>query len=319
MKFSNLAMLAALAVGVGATVGQSQTRQAKVRGAVSGVVPSAAPAFSVNREAGFVMRVLNAASEDRLFNVAASVAFYALLSIVPTLAAGVSLFGLFADPRALTHAPDFLAKILPAEAISLVQGEATRLASQPAPTLSFKLAISLALSLWSASAAVRAMFDALNVVENVEEGRSIVRLYATAMAVTLGGVVVLLIAGTMIGANPGFVALGPFTQETVFLYAMLRWPLFFAVAVATIAALYRLGPCVRPAGYFRLLPGAAFAAFLWAAGSSAFGWYVATMANYTATYGSLATIASLMTWLWLSSAIVLLGAQINHEIVNRAR
>jgi membrane protein len=89
--------------------------------------------------------------------------------------------------------------------------------------------------------------------------------------------------------------------------------------VATIALLYRIGPSVKAASYVRLLPGAALAALLWAAGSSAFGWYVATLANYTATYGSLATVAVLMTWLWLSAAIVLMGAQVNHEIIRRTR
>ena len=311
MKFSTYAVLAALAVSAGAALSRSQMSLATASGTVARA--------TVKRDSGFVMRVYQATSEDRLFNVAASVAFYALLSLVPTLAAAVSMFGLFADPRALAQTPEFISHILPAAAISLVQGEAARLAAQPAPTLSIKLAISLALSLWTASAAVRALFDALNVVENVEEGRSVIRLYATALAATLGSLVVLLIAVTMIGANPDFVALGPFTEETVFLYAVLRWPLFFAVAVATIAALYRLGPCVRPAGYLRLLPGAAFAAFLWAAGSSAFGWYVATLANYTASYGSLATVAILMTWLWLSAAIVLLGAQVNHEMNRAAR
>jgi membrane protein len=76
---------------------------------------------------------------------------------------------------------------------------------------------------------------------------------------------------------------------------------------------------VRAASYVRLLPGAAFAAFIWAVGSSAFGYYVSKMANYSATYGSLATVAILMTWLWLSAAIVLLGAQLNHEINRRRR
>ena len=314
MKLSNLALLSAMAVGAGVALTRSQRPLDGARAIVSRVASTPR-----SGRGGVAMRVYAAAVQDRLFNVAASVAFYALLSLVPTLAAAVSLLGLFADPLTLAKAPGFLAHVLPADAISLVQGEASRLAAQPAPTLSFKLAISLGLSLWSASVAARAIFDALNVVEDVEERRSVVRLYATALAVTLGGVGVLLIAAAMIGANPDFVALGPFSRQTVFLYALLRWPLFFAIAVATIAALYRLGPCVRPAGFFRLLPGAALAAFLWAVGSSAFGWYVARLANYTATYGSLSTVAVLMTWLWLSAAIVLLGAQVNHEINRPAR
>ena len=319
MKFTQLAVFAALAVVFGAALGRSRAPLAQIRGAFDGVATTLPPEAPAERSASFVLRVLNDASDARLFSVAASVGFYALLSIVPTLAAAVSLFGLFADPKWLGEAPAALSRVLPGEAVALLSHEAQRLVAQPAQALSLKLGVALALSLWTASAAVRAMFDALNVIEGVEETRGIIRRYATALAVTLGAIVILLLAAAMIGGNPDFIALGPFTRETVFLYAALRWPLFFCVAVATIAALYRVGPSVRAAGYFRLLPGAAFAAFIWAAGSSGFGWYVGRMANYSATYGSLATVAILMTWLWLSAAIVLLGAQLNREINRGAR
>jgi membrane protein len=97
----------------------------------------------------------------------------------------------------------------------------------------------------------------------------------------------------------------------------LRWPIFFCVAVVVIAALYWVGPSRPPAPFSRLLPGAALAALLWAAGSSLFGWYVSAMGNYSATYGSLATVAVVMTWLWVSASVVLLGAQFNFERARR--
>ena len=314
MKWDRLVILAALALGAGAlmTAPDPVARLAGVADTFRRPEPSA-------RAAGFLWRVIDNASRARLFSVAASVGFYALLSIVPTLAAAVSLFGLFADPKALADTPGALAQVLPAPAISLLQHEAQRLTAQPVQALSLKLGVALAISLWSASAAVRAMFDALNVIEGVEESRPLLRRYATALAVTLGGVVMLALAAAMIGANPSFVALGPFTQETLFLYGALRWPAFFVFAVLTIALFYRLGPSVKAARFTRLLPGAAVAAFFWAAGSSAFGWYVATLANYTATYGSLATVAILMTWLWLSCAIVLMGARVNRELNRSGR
>jgi membrane protein len=308
MKLSHWTVLAALAVALGAALRR-----------VEAPLAAALDPTPARGGVGLVMRVVDDVSRARLFTVAASVGFYALLSIVPTLAAAVSLVGMFADPVSLADAPNALGSLLPAEAVALVQGEAQRLAAQPLQALSLKLGVALALSVWSASAAVRALFDALNVIEAIEETRPFLRRYATALAVTLGGVVVLALAGAIIGANTTLLAKGPFSQETLFLYGALRWPLFFCVGVAAIALLYRVGPSRAPASFARLLPGAAFAAFWWAAGSSAFGWYVATLANYTATYGSLATVAILMTWLWLSAAIVLLGAEVNLEINRGAR
>ena len=164
---------------------------------------AAAVAPAKPRSDNILVRLYHDMSEDRLFPVAAGVAFYGLLSLVPSLAAAVSLFGLFADPERLARLPDVLTTMLPAEAVKLVQGEAQRLVSQGAPSLSLKLGFAVALSLWSASAAVRALFDALNVIDEQQETRSILRLYATALAVTLGGVVVLSLAVALIGAEPG--------------------------------------------------------------------------------------------------------------------
>ncbi len=144
-------------------------------------------------------------SEDRLFPVAAGVAFYGLLSLVPSLAAAVSLFGLFADPARLAKLPDVLTTVLPGEAVSLVQGEAQapRLArgvifvasSSPSPS-SFRCG---APAPRCARCSTRSMSST-----SQEEQRSLVRLYGTALAVTLGGIVVLSLAVVLIGASPAF-------------------------------------------------------------------------------------------------------------------
>jgi membrane protein len=306
MKASSLALLGAVAVAVGAV-------SKKARAPIALVTPAETP----QRSGNILVRVYQDATQDRLFAVAAGVAFYALLAIAPALAVAVSVFGLFADPAQLAGLSQSLAAVLPAEAAKLVQDEAMRLASQPHPALSIKLGIALLLSLWSASAAVRSCFDALNVIDGQEEQRSLVRLYATAVAATLLGVIVFLLSLAVIGASPKFVAFGALSQQTVWLYTLLRWPIFFCVAVVVIAALYWVGPSRPPAPFSRLLPGAALAALLWAAGSSLFGWYVSAMGNYSATYGSLATVAVVMTWLWVSASVVLLGAQFNFERARR--
>ncbi|HXT09527.1 MAG TPA: YihY/virulence factor BrkB family protein [Roseiarcus sp.] len=110
---------------------------------------------------------------------------------------------------------------------------------------------------------------------------------------------------------------GGLPPQAAQLYGLLHWPLFFCFAVFVIAFLYWAGPCRPPARYPRLLPGAATAAFLWAFGSYVFSWYVEALANYSAAYGSLATVIVTMTWLWVSAAIILLGAQVNYELTRR--
>ena len=313
MKLSSLTILGAAAIAVGAMTQRVVRPLAQAAGQVADFLP----AVPAPRSGNILVRIYRDAMDDRLFAVAAGVAFYALLALVPSLAAAVSLFGLFANPADLAKLPAELTAFLPAEAVALVQDEAQRLASQPPQALSIKLGIALFLSLWGASAAVRATFDALNVVDEQEEKRSIVRLYATALGVTLAAVIVFLFTIALIGANPKFVAFGPVSGETVWLYSLLRWPFFFLLAVIAIAALYWVGPSRPPAKFTRLLPGAAFAALLLALGSWAFSFYVSTLGDYSATYGSLATVVVMMTWLWVSASVMLLGAQINYELTHR--
>jgi membrane protein len=309
MKLWKWAFLGAAGLAAGALSRPAEAPLAQAAGAAAQIVRPP-------QKRAFLIRVYQYAMEDRLFAVAAGVAFYALIALAPTLAVAVSLFGLFMDPKQVADLPTALAPILPSEAISLVENEARRLASEPSQSLSIKLAVGLALSIWGASAAVRASFDALNVIDEQEETRSILRLYATALATTLAGLIVFVFAIVIIGANPGFVALGEFSQETIWLYGMLRWPVFFVIAVLSLNCFYWVAPSRPPAPFWKQLPGATVAALVWAIASSAFGWYVAALGNYTATYGSLATVVVVMTWLWFSAAIMLLGAQINFALTH---
>jgi membrane protein len=97
-------------------------------------------------------------------------------------------------------------------------------------------------------------------------------------------------------------------------FAWLRWPIFVVVAATSIAVLYRVGPSRTPPPYAPLWSGALVAAALWAASSEGFAWYVSSLGNYQAVYGSLATVAIFLTWVWLSASAVLIGAIINAEI-----
>jgi membrane protein len=275
MKVSNLALVGALAIAAGAASKRAQAPAAAAASRVAAVLP---PTKKRKRSGNILVRIYRDAQEDRLFAVAAGVAFYALLALAPSLAAAVSVFGLFADPAQLAKLSSSLSAVLPAEAAKLVQDEAQRLASQAHQALSMKLGIALFLSLWTSSAAVRSSFDALNVINEQEEQRSIVRYYGTSLGATLIGVFVFLLSLAVIGASPRFVSFGSLSQQTVWLYSLFRWPLFFGVAVVAIAGLYWIGPSRPPARFTRLLPGAALAALFWALGSSLFGWYVSNSA-----------------------------------------
>ncbi|QFU16932.1 YihY/virulence factor BrkB family protein [Microvirga thermotolerans] len=253
-------------------------------------------------------------SDDRLMSVAAGVTYYALLAIFPAIAALVSIYGLFADPATIQDHLNALSGVLPGGAVEIVGEQVKRIASQGGGTLGLSFIIGLAISLWSANAGMKAVFDALNIVYDEEEKRSFIQLNLQSLTFTLAAIAFVLIALAGIVVLPivlDFVGLGSGTE---WLLSLARWPVLLAVVVAGLAVLYRYGPSRDQAEWKWVTPGGIVAAVLWLVGSMLFSWYVSNFGSYNETYGSLGAVIGFMTWIWLSSIIVLLGAEINAEM-----
>jgi membrane protein len=251
--------------------------------------------------------------KDRLLAVAAGVVFYGLLSIFPAMTAFVSSYGLFANTAAIQDHLSLLANVLPAGGISILQEQILRIASQPSG-LSIGFIVGLAIALWSANAGVKAMMDALNVIVGQNESRTFVRLNLLSLSLTFGAIAFLLVAVGAVVAFPLVMStfgLKDFLDVTAWL---IRWPLLLVVMVGALTVFYRFGPSRTSAPRRWLSPGAVVAALLWLAGSAALSFYLSNFADYNATYGSLGAAIGLMMWMWLSTIVVLLGAQLDSVI-----
>jgi len=252
--------------------------------------------------------------QDRIMSVAAGVTYYALLAIFPAIAALVSIYGLFADPATIQDHLNALSGVLPGGALDIIREQVTRIAAQGGGTLGLSFVIGLAIALWSANAGMKAVFDALNIVYDEEEKRSFARLNLQSLAFTLGAIAFILLAlvGTVVlPIILDFIGLGSGIE---WLLSLARWPILLAVVVAGLAVLYHYGPSRDTAEWKWVTPGGLIAAVLWLAGSMLFSWYVANFGSYNATYGSLGAAIGFMTWIWLSTMVVLLGAEINAEM-----
>ncbi len=251
--------------------------------------------------------------KDRVTSVAAGVTYYALLALFPAIAALVSIYGLFADPGTIQDHLSALSGVLPSGALDIIRDQVTRIASKGGGALGFGFIFGLALSLWSANAGMKAVFDALNIVYDEEEKRSFIRLNLQSLTFTLGAIAFLLIALAGIIVLPiilKFIGLGSGTE---WLVSLARWPILLIGVVFGLALIYRYGPSRDKAEWKWVTPGGIVAAVLWLAGSMLFSWYVANFGSYNETYGSLGAVIGFMTWIWLSTIIVLLGAEINAE------
>ncbi|MBB3948894.1 YihY/virulence factor BrkB family protein [Aureimonas jatrophae] len=252
-------------------------------------------------------------SRDRLMLVAAGVTFYVLLALFPAITALVSIYGLFTSRADIAEQVNSLSAFLPGGATAIIGEQMTRLSSQPDQKLGFGLLLGLGIALWSANAGMKTLFDAMNIVYEEEEKRSFVRLTLVTLGYTIGTLIVLILLLAAVVVLPvilKFLHLG--SIESWLLW--LRWPVLLLLVALALSVVYRNGPSRRAARWRWISPGAAVAALLWVAFSLLFSWYVQNFGSYDETYGSLGAAIGFMTWIWISTIVVLLGAELNAEL-----
>ena len=253
-------------------------------------------------------------NSDRLLSIAGGVSFFVLLAIFPAVTALVSAYGLFFNTSTITDNLSLLNDVVPDNVLSIVHEQASRIASNSGRALSIGFVVGIVVSLWSAMSGVKAIIDALNVIYEQKEGRNVLKLNVVALVFTLAGFAAFLLAIAAIVVLPLIlspIGLGSMTET---LTRIARWPVLLVVLLIGLAVLYRYGPDRRAARWQWVSVGSVFAAVTWIAASFLFSWYLVSFANYNATYGSLGAVVGLMIWLWISTILVLLGAELNAEI-----
>jgi membrane protein len=252
--------------------------------------------------------------EDRLLAVAAGVVFYGLLALFPAITALVSLYGLFANTSTINDQLASLSGILPGGAVDIVHEQINNLTSKANAKLGFGFVAGLGIALWSANAGMKAIMDALNVVYEEEEKRGFVKLNLVSLVFTIAAIASVLLALGAVVVLPLFLDQLGLSGVTDALFHFARWPLLLVLVVIGLAVIYRFGPSRREPRWQWLTVGSVCAAVTWLGGSALLSWYLANYAHYDATYGSLGAGIGLMMWMWMSSIVILFGAQLNSEI-----
>ena len=259
-----------------------------------------------------LIRTRKEIAQDNLTMIAAGVAFYVLLALFPGLGAFVALYGLFADVQDAQHHLAVLSVVLPGSALDFIGQQMIRLAAAQKGGLSLAFAVGLATSIWSANGAVKALMTGLNIAYEEEERRGFVRTTLVSLAFTVAMLLFGLLAIAVLGAGPALDAF--FGQHAAVVFNLVSWPILLALTGAGLALLYHFGPSRDPARFQWVSWGSVAAMLLWLAVSALFSLYVGNFAHYDKTYGSLGAVVGFMMWSWLSSLIVLLGAELNAEI-----
>lgn len=267
---------------------------------------------AVKRASEFGSRISERVREHNLTLVAAGVAFYAFLALIPALVAFVSVYGLVADESDVTRQVEDLGSSLPEEVRNFLVYQLTQIVNASSAGVSIAALIAIALALWSASSGMAALVTGVHIARERDEPKGFVAKRGKALALTLGAIVVLGVVLFVIVAVPPLIRDAGLGDVGRAAFEVLRWPFLAAVMVVAIAFLYRFSVGDGPSRWLGLVsPGALVAMGGWIVASGLFAVYTANFSSYGKTYGALASIVVVLLWLWLSSLVVLAGAEVD--------
>ena len=264
-------------------------------------------------------RTFKSFQEHKMTDHAASLTYYAMMSLFPGLLAMVSVLGLVGTANLVTDAVNYARDNGADPAVTdAIQSSLSGAIEKAGGAVSITLAISILIALNGASGAFAAAGRALNVVYAVDDDRGFVRQKLQGLAFTLIVIVLAIVAlvsvflGGQVAADLfGKIGLGSTAADA---WSYLRWVVALLSAILIYAIVYAFAPDISPRRFRWLSPGAGLGVVLWLVASGAFFFYVSNFSSYGATYGAFASAVVLLLWLYITNLCLLLGAELNAEL-----
>jgi membrane protein len=272
----------------------------------------------VSRAGSILKRTLVAFYDDQMTHHAAALTYYSLMSLFPALLLALSLLGLLGQyPETYDAILGYLRDVAPDSVVAPLD-DSLRTALQSKGTAATALAISVVIAFYGATGVLEAARRALNVVFEIESGRSFLRRKLTdvmstvvLMVLVLVSLIMVLVGGQFAEDLLGFIGFGSTAAE---IWSVVRWPGAFAIAMLVFSFLYYVTPDVQQRSFRWVTPGAAVGVLLWLLASLGLSIYISNIADVGAAYGAFAAPIVLVGWLWLSNVALLFGAELNAEI-----
>ncbi|MEX0969848.1 MAG: YihY/virulence factor BrkB family protein [Paracoccaceae bacterium] len=258
-------------------------------------------------------RVSAAADHGNLGPLAAGVAFYAMLSIFPAMAATIAIWGFVADPLVIQDQLEMTRQLLPDDAFLLLNTQVTALIAANNSTLQLASILSILLAVWTSRSAVATVIRGLNVIYD-ENQHTPLKRYAMALGLTFLLIVLAILAFAAVVIIPAILAYVQIPVGLEVTIIAVKWVILLVAVFFGVGLLYRYGPNRSGAKVPWFTPGAIMALGVWALASFAFSTYLRNFGSFNEVYGSLGAIVGLLFWFYISAYIVLLGAQLNAEL-----
>jgi membrane protein len=253
---------------------------------------------------------------DNMTMIASALAYSSFFAIPSVLLAVVGTFTLVAGPSTIDTVVQHLGQVMPPQATQLIRGSLVRLDNKPSAGLTITI-VGFVLAFWSMTGAMTSYMTAVNLAYDRQDRRNFVKKRLTALVmVVCVGTAFLLIAVLLIFGPPIEKAIGEalgIQSLLQYVWWIAQWPILIAGLLAAFATLLWLGPDLEHPRWRFLTVGSAIAVAVWLVASGAFAVYTSKFGSYNKTWGSLAAVIIMLTWLWLSALALLLGAEINAE------
>ena len=266
-----------------------------------------------------LLRVKKEMVHDRLTMVSAAMAYYALFAFVPAVTSIVLLYAWVSDPSDIVKHINAAARFIPAEAQDFLKSTLGTLTQKANSTLGLSAISGLLIALWSASKGSASLIDALNIIYEEEDNRSFIKRSLMAIGFTLVAAVMGVLAIGVIVVVPAITNLIKLPESMAMMGTIGSWIILLGLFSTYLSFVYRYAPARRNAKWKWVTSGAVIAVVLWAIVSAGFSFYAKEFGNFNKTYGSLGAVIVLMTWFYLSSFVVLLGAEINAELEHQTK
>ena len=263
-----------------------------------------------------VVRAVKQALAHGITDSAAALAYYSFLAVPAVLLVAVGLFSLIASPDAITTLIDKIGTVVPSQATQLIEDSLRRMRDNANGSLAMVI-VGFVLALWTTTGAMTAFMRAVNAAYDREETRGFVKQRVVAVQMVIGlGLAFLLVFGLLV--------LGPVISDWIgsaldvegfigWAWWIAQWPILIGALLLVFATVLYLAPNVDHPRWRFVTPGSLFAVVIWLVASGAFAVYTSMFSSYNKTWGSLAAVIVMLTWLWLSGLSLLLGAEINAE------
>lgn len=252
--------------------------------------------------------------DDNCLGLAAQLAFYFLMAVFPALLFIVALIGYLPVKNTINELVDALGRVAPLALVDLLRGQVTQIADGKQTSL---LTLGILGAIWTSSAAMVAIIDALNRAYNVAEWRPWWKRRLVAIGLTIALALFILIAFVLVFVGPSvasqIAARFRLQPAVAVIWRLCRWPAMIFLVILGVDLVYHFAPN-RAGRWVWITPGAIVATLLWIGSSFVFKVYVRNFGDYTATYGVIGGAIVTMLWFYVSSIAILVGAELNGVI-----